>query len=333
MLKVKRINGIKTFGYIVIAMILVGIGFLSAMLVQKITRPGETAVSVHKTADTGKNNAKVADMPGKQKIETAMESPSYSTPAQSITSNTTKEYPPAGITDTDISRDTPPPRGFVTTQIIEGKKPANMVTEEKRKKETTKAAPAKKQRIPSIAPEKWEKSENTNVYVIHGNRRIDPYTGKVIETIDSTSSVSNIPSQRKTVSSAPPEQKVVNNYYYTGNTETGKPEKDKSGDTPQTSADDKEFWHGGYSAISTNPQTTIGEAYRERLKNWPCNNDMSYCGPDNYYDGYSSSSGYTGIGNIYIPTGTGGYGRSSGVSGYVKIGNIYLPVGGTYYRR
>ncbi len=334
MFNTKRINGIKIFGYFIIAFILVGIGFLSAILVQKITRPTESIALNNKQTDrfteintsTVKSPENENDDPGKSVSDVALESPASKTPVQSNISTPATDYPDAGIIDADISRDTcEVHKDIITANVNTGKKHVAGAAKEKQKKKDSIASPAQKYKIPSITAETWTKSRDTNVYVIHGNKRIDPYTGRVLETINSA----NTPSHRKIASAAPPEEKIINNYYYSNNKESEESGKKKSTDDKQAAEEDKEFWYGGYSAISRNPQTTIGEAYRERLKNWPNGDDMSYAGPDNYSYSYSSSSGYTGIGNIYLPTGSGGY----GTSGYVKIGNIYLPVNNTYYRR
>lgn len=342
---VKKTDGIKIFGYALIALILMGIGFLSSMAIQHFTgfhksatlSSREAAVPVDKTT-VGKYSDKNEAEPVKEKTESVLESPYSERPVQGDASVSAKSYPPAGILDVDDTHtDMKTGKGFVTADIAAGKKAEVKVKTEKQKKSLKKTSPEKKQVYPSIASEKWEKSANTNVYVIHGDKRIDPYTGRVIETINS----GDIPVRRI---ASPAGEKVINNYYYNDTAKKAKDakedaaeekeEKEQASEDNQASTEDKEFWYGGYSAISRNPQTTIGEAYRERLKNWPSGNDMSYSGSDTYYGGYSSSSGYVNMGNIYFPTGGSDcYGRSYGVTGYVKIGNIYMPVGTTYYRR
>lgn len=342
MYNTKGINGIKAFGYILIAFILVGIGFLSAMPVQNITRPSEPiTVSNNEAAKNQENPASIdkhsdKDMtePARDKSEAVPESVGSKTTVTSKIPDSEICNPPAGILDIDAVKAEPASgKDFANAHITTDKKPESKKENKSQKIQTAKTSPPEKQRIPSIKTGTWAKSENTGVYVIHGNKRIDPYTGNVLETIDSTGAAVRIPvSKKKTVTTLPEnqsEKQIINNYYYSNNKEAGK----QTDDNKQAAIEDKEFWHGGYSAISRNPQTTIGEAYRERLKNWPNGNDMSYCGPDNYYGGYSSSSGYVNLGNIYLPTNTGGYGRSYGTTGYVKIGNIYLPVSGGSYRR
>ena len=351
----KGIPGNRKIGYFLLAAFLVGLGYLSSLIfpphpVSKgpskpiISETGETYYSNQPTTHSGKSGTVNTHIDEKKTTVTGKSQPNSSTITPS--NNTPQQFPLR-----ESTRDITPKVDSIVT--------ADLVANDTVSKETVKSTPptprqkAEKpgsKNIPKAVKKRvhpYFKQGNTNIYIIYGNQRIDPETGEVMETYpDSRPAVKPMKKVKK-VAKAKEDEKVIHNHnvniYVTEN-----PNKEQAAEKeePKTAINnEKESWYGGYSAISTNPQTTIGEAYRERLKTWPCGNDMYYAGPDYYNDYYGGGyyypnysyppitpyrtgvTGYVKMGNITMPVGGGGY--SSG--GYIKMGNVYLPTSSYYY--